>query len=86
MDYTEREELGISRIFHNYFVVKVLFSFKDDIFSKVKALISDKKVVILNNMNLSRRLISNLSAEGIDSIVIGIRVEKEGNRLRNREQ
>ena len=63
----------------------MLLSFKNDIFSEIKALIIDEKVVVLNHVNLSWRFIPYLSAERIDSIIVGIGVKEESNRLCDRK-
>ena len=63
----------------------MFLTFKNDIFSEIKALIYDEKIVVLNHMNLGGRFLSNLSAERVDSIIIGIGVEEESNRLCDRK-
>ena len=59
--------------------------FKNDIFSEIKALVFDEKVVVLNHMNLGWRFVPYLSAEWVDSIIVGVGVKEESNRLCDRK-
>ena len=68
-------------IFQFNSVCIVFFSFKNDKLPKIKALIPDNTVIIFNNIDLHRHIISDLIGQRVDPIMIGIWVEKEGDIL-----
>ena len=56
---------------------------KNNKFPKVKGLFVDEQMIILDDMNLGGWIIAQFSHKGINSILVGVGVEKEGDFLSN---
>ena len=52
-------------------------------FPKEKGLFVDEQTVVLDDMNLSGRIVAQLSHKRVDSVLVGVGVEKEGDFLCN---
>ena len=63
----------------------MLLALKNNKLPEIKTLIPDEQIIIFNNIDLNRHIISNLTCQRVNSITISIRIEKECNILSHRQ-
>lgn len=83
MDHAQCEQFGIAWVDNPDCVSEMVLPLENDKFPKVKGLFVDEQMVVLDDMYLGGWVIAQFSHKRVDSVLVGVGIEKECNFLSN---